>query len=136
MFAGLSPFKKVLVAAGISFVERSLCFDLHASMRKTFNTRMAFGNVPTRAAMHAMRHSNEKLTTIVYTDAFRLNVGAHIAALPSLLGPVVVSARASGESESKGNNLPLGDTAGALSLEMENVYLQDLSHTLTQSDTL
>ena len=86
MFSGLGLFKKDLAAAGISFVERSLRFDLHV-MRKTFNTRMAVGNVPTRAAMHAMRHSDEKLTTVVYTDAFRLNVATHVCVLPPLLGP-------------------------------------------------
>jgi len=135
MFAGLAPFKKDLAAAGISFVERSLRFDLHA-MRKTFNTRMAAGNVPTRAAMHAMRHSDEKLTTVVYTDSFRLNVAAHIASLPSLLGPVMVSARASGESESEGNKQPLADTVGHLVLDLEMPDDQDFSHTLTQSGTL
>ena len=135
MFAGLESFKKDLAAAGIAFVERGLRFDLHA-MRKTFNTRMAIGNVPTRAAMHAMRHSDEKLTTIVYTDSFRLDVAGHVASLPSLIGPVMVSARASGKSDSGGGSLPLGDTVGTRGLTLEPSHDQDFSHTLTQSGTL
>ncbi|MES2438041.1 MAG: site-specific integrase [Verrucomicrobiota bacterium] len=135
MFSGLLPFKQDLAAAKIPFIERGLRFDFHA-MRMTFNTRMANGNIPTRSCMQAMRHSDEKLTTVVYTDASRLNVAAHVASLPSLLAPVTVSARASGKSESKGNKLPLGDTAKPISLELENIYHQDFSHTLTQSGTL
>lgn len=65
MFAGLGRFTKDLEAVWISFVERRLGFDLHA-MRKMFNTRMAVGAVPIRAAM---RLSDEMLTPIVYTDA-------------------------------------------------------------------
>lgn len=136
MFAGLDPFKKDLAAAGIPFVdERGLRFDFHA-MRMTFNTRMAIGNIPTRSCMQAMRHSDEKLTTRVYTDASRLNVAAHIASLPSLLVPGLVSARASGKSESKGNKVTHADTTSALSLDLEAAYHQDFSHTLTQSGTL
>ena len=135
MFAGLGPFKKDLEAAGISFIERGLRFDLHA-MRKTFNTRMAVGNVPTRAAMHAMRHSDEKLTTIVYTDASRLNVGAHVAALPPLLSPVMVSAIASGKSEPACNRSPFRDTVMALSLDVENSESQHFSHSLTHYGTM
>jgi hypothetical protein len=37
---------------------------------------MAVGNVLTRAAMHAMRYSDKKLTTTVYTDAFRYDVAS------------------------------------------------------------
>lgn len=105
-------------------------------MRMTFNTRMANGNIPTRSCMQAMRHSDEKLTTVVYTDASRLNVAAHVASLPSLLAPVMVSARASGKSESTGNKRTLGDTTAAFTLELENVDYQDFSRSLTQSGTL
>jgi integrase len=135
MFKGLIPFKRDLAAAGISFVERSLRFDLHA-MRKTFNTRMAVGNVPTRAAMHAMRHSDEKLTTIVYTDAFRLNVAAHVASLPAMLLPQVGSARVSGESESRGNNLPPCDTTKTFAAIAQTPCNHTFRHNLTQYDTL
>ncbi|MGL4400616.1 MAG: tyrosine-type recombinase/integrase [Luteolibacter sp.] len=135
MFTGLGPFKKDLAAAGIPFIERGLRFDFHA-MRMTFNTRMANGNIPTRSCMQAMRHSDEKLTTVVYTDASRLNVAAHVASLPPLLVPVMVSARASGKSEPEGNKLPHGDTVKGLTLDLESPYHQDFSHTLTQSGTL
>ena len=132
MFSKLRAFKKDLIAAGIPFIdERELRFDLHAA-RMTFNTRMANGNIPTRVAMHAMRHSEERLTTGVYTDASRLPVAAHVASLPSLM----VSARASGKSESEGNKGPLADTVTAINFDSESFHNQDFSHYLTQSGTL
>ena len=136
MFTGLEPFKKDLAAAGIPFVdERGLRFDFHA-MRMTFNTRMANGNIPTRSCMQAMRHSDEKLTTVVYTDARLLNVAAYVASLPALLVPGLVSARVSGKSESEGNKGPLGDTTKAFTIDLKRPHNQDFSHTLTHSGTL
>ena len=83
MFSRLMPFKRDLAAAGIPFVdEHGRRVDLHA-LRKTFNTRMAIAGVPTRIAMHAMRHSEERLTTRVYTDAKLLPVADHVQSLPS-----------------------------------------------------
>ncbi|MBC8126820.1 MAG: tyrosine-type recombinase/integrase [Gloeobacteraceae cyanobacterium ES-bin-144] len=135
MFAGLAPFKIDLTAAGISFEDgQDRRFDFHA-MRMTFNTRMANGNIPTRSCMQAMRHSDEKLTTVVYTDASRLNVAAHVASLPALLAPLV-SAIVSGKSESAGNKRPLADTVETFTLDAQPAYNQDFSHTLTQSGTL
>ena len=135
MFPGLFLFKKDLAAAGISFIERGLRFDFHA-MRMTFNTRMANGNIPTRACMQAMRHSDEKLTTVVYTDASRLNVAAHVASLPSFLTPAMVSATASGKSETEGNRAPQVDTPNSLNLKLKAPDNQGFSHTLTQPGTL
>ena len=135
MFSKLRLFQKDLAAAGIPFKDaRGLRFDLHA-MRMTFNTRMANGNVPTRVAMHAMRHSEERLTTKVYTDSSRLPVAAHVATLPALLAPAVVSARASGESAPKGNTGPQADTVGADWKPTESAELQAFSHALTLSAT-
>ncbi len=136
MFSKLRPFMKDLAAAGIPFEdERGLRFDLHA-MRMTFNTRMANGNVPTRVAMHAMRHSEERLTTKVYTDPLRLPVAAHVAALPSLLGPVMVSARASGKSASEGYTGAQADTVAACWNPTESPETQGFSYVLTHSDTV
>lgn len=67
--------------------------------------------------MHAMGHSDEKLTTRVYTNAFRLNMGSRLASLPSLFGPIVMSAIASGKSKSEGKGPPLGETLKPLTLE-------------------
>lgn len=134
MFFGLEPFKRDLAAAGIPFIARGLRFDFHA-MRMTFNTRMANGGIPRRSCMQAMRHSDEKLTTVVYTDASRLNVAAHVASLPSLQVSNMVSARASGKSESEGNKPTLNDTIQAPTLDLEFPHHQSLSHTLTQSGT-
>ena len=131
MFSKLRPFKKDLAAAGIPFEdERGLRFDLHA-MRMTFNTRMANGNVPTRAAMQAMRHSEERLTTKVYTDASRLHVAAHVASLAPLLGPVMVSARASGKSDPEGNLMPQADTIALEWKPTEAPENQGFSYTVT-----
>ena len=136
MFPKLRAFMKDLAAAGIPFIdERGLRFDLHA-MRMTFNTRMANGNIPTRAAMQAMRHSEERLTTKVYTDASRLHVAAHVASLPSLLGPVMVSARASGESESEGNKGPQTDTVALEWKPTGSPENQGFRYSLTHGATL
>jgi integrase len=63
MFSRLVPFKKDLEKASIPYIDEfGRRFDLHA-LRKTFNTRMAVKGTPTRVAMHAMRHSEERLTT-------------------------------------------------------------------------
>jgi hypothetical protein len=120
MFFGLEPFKRDLAAAGIHLIARGLGFDFHA-MRMTFNTRMANGGIPTRSCMQAMPHSDEKLTTVVYTDASRLKVAAHVASLPSLQVSNMVSARASGKSESEGNK-PTLDTQSKLPRSICNPF--------------
>ncbi len=136
MFSGLDPFKKDLAAAGIAFIDESgRRFDFHA-MRMTFNTRLANGNVPTRTCMQAMRHSDEKLTTVVYTDASRLNVAAHVASLPNLLGSGLGSPIVSQESEPEGNREPLTDTEASRPIDLDSPQNQDFSHTLTLGGTL
>jgi integrase len=110
MFRRLEPFKKDLKAAGIIYEDEfGRRFDLHAA-RKTFNTRMAVAGVPTRAAMHAMRHSEEGLTTKVYTDKTHLAVARHVCALPPLLPGKSVSPIVSGKRASAGNSTTRNDT--------------------------
>jgi integrase len=103
MFSRLDAFKRDLKAAGIPFLDdHGRRVDLHA-LRKTFNTRMAVAGVPTRIAMQAMRHSEERLTTGVYTDSKLLPVAYHVQALPSIAGdpvsPVVSPFSVSGGPE-------------------------------------
>lgn len=103
MFPRLRALREDLTAARIPFVDEfGRRLDLHAT-RKTFNTRMATNGVPTRAAMHAMRHSEEQLTTQVYTDATHL--AQHVASLPRLLKSEKVSAIVSGKNASAGNSI-------------------------------
>lgn len=127
---------KDLAAAGIPFKdELGRRFDLHA-MRMTFNTRMANGNVPTRAVMQAMRHSEERLTTKLYTDSSRLHVTAHIASLPCLMAPDMVSARASGKSDSEGNTSPQHDPMTFKLNPTGSPEIQGFSHSVSQSATV
>jgi len=136
MFPRLRAFKKDLAAAGIAFEDEfGRRFDLHAA-RKTFNTRMATNGVPTRAAMHAMRHSEERLTTQVYTDATHLAVAQHVASLPRLLKPAQVSAIVSGKSASEGNTTPQADTMALDWKPTESPENQGFSYSLTHGATL
>ncbi len=81
----LRQFRRDLDAAGIEFVDDfGKRADFHA-LRKTFNTRMAGAKIPTRIAMQAMRHSEERLTTKVYTDQKVLPVAQFLRDLPPLL---------------------------------------------------
>jgi integrase len=134
MFNKLHAFKKDLGAAGIPYVdENGAVFDLH-SMRKTLNTRMATANVPTRIAMQAMRHSDERLTTRVYTDKARLPVAEHLFALPHL-GKQEVSRIVSQECESRADGLPQNATTHSNSSSSDRPKNQSLGHALTHADT-
>jgi integrase len=135
MFRKLEAFKKDLAAAGIPFVDEfGQRFDLHAA-RKTFNTRMATNGVPTRAAMHAMRHSEERLTTQVYTDATHLAVAGHVSSLPAFLKSDQVSAIVSGKSASEGNMPLQADTVTLEWKPTESPENKGFSYSLTQSAT-
>lgn len=130
----LNDFRKDLEAAGIPFIDQDgLRFDLHA-MRMTFNMRMANGNVPTRIAMQAMRHSEERLTTKVYTDAARLPVAAHVNALPALL-PLEVSRIVSGKFGPIGHSPTQADTFNDSLEPTESVQNQPFEPALTHSAT-
>lgn len=136
MFPRLRAFKKDLIAAGIAFQDEfGRRFDLHAA-RKTFNTRMATNGIPTRAAMHAMRHSEERLTTQVYTDATHLAVAQHVASLPRLLKTEKVSAIVSGKSASERHTPTQADTMELQWKPTEGLENQGFSYSLTQCATL
>jgi len=136
MFPRLRAFRKDLAAAAIPFADEfGRRFDLHAA-RKTFNTRMATSGVPTRAAMHAMRHSEERLTTQVYTDSTHLAVAQHVASLPRLLKPSQVSAIVSGENASQGNTPPPADTMALRWKPTEALENQGFSYSLTLNATI
>src|SRR5690606_4965444 len=92
--AGVSPGRAVftvpkpetvradLEAAGIERVDRlGRRADLHA-LRMTFCTNLAAVGAPVRVAMEAMRHSDAKLTTKIYTDAGHLDTAAAVDLLP------------------------------------------------------
>ena len=134
MFSKLTAFKRDLNAAGIPFInENGERFDLHA-MRKTLCTRMAIENVPTRIAMKAMRHSEERLTTKVYTDQSRLPVAAHINALPPLLQSHV-SPGVSLKGAPEGNGAPQRDTVRRKVNSGQGAHNQPIGHALTHTDT-
>jgi integrase len=135
MFPRLRAFRKDLEAANIPFEDEfGVRFDLH-SARKTFNTRMATNGVPTRAAMHAMRHSEEKLTTVVYTQSSHLAVASHIATLPRLLKTNQVSAIVSGKCAISGNTATQADTLAVSTEPTETLENQGFSYDLTPSAT-
>ena len=136
MFPRLRAFKKDLAAAGIPFEDEfGRRFDLHAA-RKTFNTRMATNGIPTRVAMHAMRHSEERLTTIVYTDPNHLAVAQHVASLPRLLRSDQVSAIVSGKSASERDAMPQADTMALEWKPTEGLENQGFRYSLTHCATL
>jgi hypothetical protein len=77
-------FNRDLEHAGIpKRDERGRTLDVHA-LRMTFGTLLSRGGVPLRTAQSAMRHSDPKLTAIVYTDPKLLDVFGALDALPSL----------------------------------------------------
>ena len=138
VFKGLDPLKRDLAKVGIPFQdEHGRRFDLHA-MRMTFNTRLAFADVPIRIAMQAMRHSEERLTTKVYTDQSMLPVAASVAGLPSLLS-LNLSGGLSGEHSDdyapSRNTTPQTETENQSETPTESPNLKQVSHTVTQPDT-
>jgi len=134
-FNKLTGFKKDLAAAGIPYIdENGDRFDLHA-MRKTCCTRMANGNVPTRIAMQQMRHSEEHLTTKVYTDVSRLPVAEHVNSLPALFKRSEVSRIVSQKSAPQADGATHGNTKDPQGGPFETVQTQPLEHTLTHTAT-
>jgi len=135
IFNKLHLFKKDLQAAGIPFLdENGERFDLH-SMRKTLCTRMANGNVPTRIAMQQMRHSEERLTTKVYTDVSRLPVAEHVNGLPALFKRPEVSRIVSQKSAPQADSATRGNTKDPQGGSLFAVQVQPLEHVLTHTAT-
>ncbi|MBL9214825.1 MAG: tyrosine-type recombinase/integrase [Opitutaceae bacterium] len=57
--------------------------DFHA-LRATFCTMLAVNHVPLADAMQLMRHSDQKLTMKLYTDASQLELATSVAMLPAV----------------------------------------------------
>ena len=135
MFNKLHLFKKDLSLAGIPYKDDlGRVFDLHA-MRVTFNTRLANHGVPTRIAMQAMRHSDEKLTTKVYTDTALLPVAAQICALPSLQSSGPLSHILSHGLETEGNSATQRDMQESFEESLESLQTKGFGLGLTHSET-
>ena len=72
-------------AAGIDFIDKDgRRADFH-SLRKTFCTMMQNAGVPQRIAQEAMRHSDPRLTTQVYTDTKQFNMRNALSSLPGII---------------------------------------------------
>ena len=84
--------------------------DFH-SLRHTFCTNLARAGVPVRLAMEAMRHSDARLTALVYTDVSQLAVRPAIDKLPGFAGPA--SQRASHTPDVSGLLLASAGTPNA-----------------------
>jgi integrase len=77
-------FKEDLAAAGIEYRDaQGRYVDFH-SFRHTTCTNLARAGVGMRTAMQVMRHSDARLTAVVYTDTDQLPTAAAIFGLPSL----------------------------------------------------
>src|SRR6266550_9339399 len=88
VFKGLIPrmprFRADLEAAGISYIDtKGEYADFH-SLGKTFGTMLTLAGVPQRVVMELMRHSDMRLTALVYTDAGMLPIDDAISKLPML----------------------------------------------------
>ncbi len=77
-------FDRDLRAAGIPKRDRQgHTLDIHC-LRHTFATMLCQAGVPLQVAQRAMRHSDPKLTAGIYTHLDLNDLGAAVAALPSL----------------------------------------------------
>jgi len=85
----LRAWKRILERAGIPYIDsQGRRGDFHA-LRHTFCTLMACAGVPQRIAQEAMRHSDPKLTAMIYTDPAQLSTRGAVEKLPDFLGGVV-----------------------------------------------
>ncbi len=86
-------FDADLVYAGIAFLdkegniqkrdEHNRTLDIHA-LRHTFGTLLSKAGVPLQVAQRAMRHSDPKLTSNVYTHLGLLDISGAVSALPTI----------------------------------------------------
>jgi integrase len=80
----IKKYRCDLELAGIPYVDdRGRVFDFHA-LRNTFCTLLQANGVPLREAMELMRHSDQKLTTKIYTDAGHLPLRASVLKIGSV----------------------------------------------------
>lgn len=138
VFKGLDPLKADLAKAGIPFTdEHGRRFDLHAT-RMTFNTRLASANVPIRIAMKAMRHSEERLTNVVYTDPAFLSVASSLGSLSYLEAEKVsggLSGEQSDECATSRNTTTHCETSVGEGPSTELVEGKTIDHAVTRRDT-
>jgi len=89
VFVGLVPraheFYKDLQAAGILQTAPDGKVVHFHSLRYTFATMLALNGVQPRVVMELMRHSDQRLTNKVYTDAGMLPLGESVRNLPSVI---------------------------------------------------
>ncbi len=78
-------FHRDLRRAGIERVVDGRHCDFH-SLRVTFGTMLATSGVAVRTAMVAMRHTDIRLTTRVYTDPRLIDMDAAVNSLPKIAG--------------------------------------------------
>jgi hypothetical protein len=64
--SGAEMLKDDLEAAGLKYIEDGRYFDFHA-LRHQFGSMLAAANVPVKAAMDLMRHSDVNLTMALYS---------------------------------------------------------------------
>jgi len=80
----IKRYRKDLEAAGIPYVDdRGQVFDFHA-LRNTYCTLLQINGVPVRETMELMRHSDQKLTTKIYTDAGHLPLRSSVLKIGSV----------------------------------------------------
>lgn len=87
--------------------DRGRVLDLHA-LRHTYGTLLAAAGVPLQVAQRAMRHSDVRLTTNVYTDPRLLDLRAAVEALPHIAATGELlhdAARATGTDDDGGPSL-------------------------------
>lgn len=89
------PHMKTLRAdlefAGISYMdEQGRYVDFH-SLRTSFCTMLAAKNVPPRMVQALMRHTDPRLTAMVYTDERVLPLAGELSVLPGIPGEVETS---------------------------------------------
>ncbi len=112
--ARIERFRRDLKKAGVVCQdEQGRYADFH-SLRKTFCTNLARGGVPSRAAMTLMRHSDRRLTDVVYTDENLLSTWSAIDSLPSYTESPsqLLPQRASQKLVAAGHGVALAVTTG------------------------
>ena len=91
--------------------------DFHA-LRYTWGTFLARNGVNQRIAMKLLRHSDIKLTTLIYTDESQLPVYESVKNLPSLGGCAQIRAQIPGET---GQNVSQPDATDLSELALQPV---------------
>ena len=97
---------KDLKAAGIERIRDGTKVDFHA-LRVTHATLLATSGVSVRAAMEQMRHTDHRLTTLVYTDPTLLDTHAAVNSIPQIIGAADAAEREALQATGTDNSTPL-----------------------------